>query len=107
MEEQEQEILKPYYLFIDGSFNTLAYELSKEAFEVFESAYDTFYGSIGKDENLIEIHTGGWSDNEFLIEQLQRTGFWTMFFKAKLAGGHYYFDLGGGDKEWSVVKVGK
>lgn len=64
-----------------------------ESFEVFCEEYNSHYGNIKINNNLIEIHTGGWSDNEALISDLQRTAFWWKVHKIELEGGHYYLDL--------------
>lgn len=37
-------------------------------------------------------HTGGWSGNEQIIHELQRSYLWNVFLQRYDAGGHYYFD---------------
>ena len=64
----------------------------EEAFELFCELYETGYGSIDIQDNLIAIHTGGWSENEQLISILKQTSFWVKFHKITTTGGHYYFD---------------
>ena len=56
--------------------NVKAFELKDEALQLFKELYDTHYGSIEEDENLISIHTGGWSDNEQLIREFRETAWW-------------------------------
>lgn len=72
-----------------------------EAFELFQSLYDTHYGSININENLVDIHTGGWSDNEALISDFKETFWWNRYHKITLSGGHYYFQLEG-ENEWEI-----
>lgn len=84
--------------------NPKAFELADEAFLLFKELYDTNYGSIDEDENLISIHTGGWSDNEQLIYEFEQTAWWLKHHKITAKGGHYYFDTDfHADKEWQIV----
>lgn len=81
-----------------------ALKLADEAFLLFKSMYNTNYGSIDEDENLISIHTGGWSDNEELIREFKETGWWFMNHKITAKGGHYYFNTDFyADKEWQII----
>ena len=94
----------------DGSFNEAidVEGVNDNCFEYFESIYDQHYGSIEKEDNLIAIHTGGWSDNETAIYYLKNTIWWMMYFVAEFSGGHYYFDLDKMNSElnhWKVSKV--
>ena len=84
--------------------NPKALELADEAFLLFKSMYDTNYGSIEEDENLISIHTGGWSDNEELIREFKETGWWFKNHEITARGGHYYFNTDFcADKEWKII----
>ena len=84
--------------------NPQAFELADEAFLLFKGMYDTNYGSINEDENLISIHTGGWSDNEELIREFKETGWWFKNHKITAKGGHYYFNTDFyAEKEWKIV----
>lgn len=49
------------------------------------------------DKYDVEIHTGGWSGNEDIIEALQGTDFWLLCWQESRRGGHYKFSL---KKEW-------
>lgn len=42
-------------------------------------------------DGFLELHTGGWSGNEDIIEALQGTMFWTLYWLKSERGGHYYF----------------
>ena len=44
-------------------------------------------------ENCLELHTGGWSGNEMIIDELEKTIFWFMFWQKSERGGHYYFQF--------------
>lgn len=86
--------------------NREALSLADEAFELFKSLYNTNYGIIDEDKNLIEIHTGGWSDNEELINEFRETGWWFRNIDTSSRGGHYYFNTDlTSDKEWKIVKT--
>ncbi|MAX51434.1 MAG: hypothetical protein CMH22_05600 [Methylophaga sp.] len=84
-------------------------DLWEEAFEVFCSLYQTGYGNIEIDNNLIEIHTGGWSENEELVYLLKKTAWWYKVNVIERGGGHYYLDLKRSwDKDfkhWKIIKV--
>lgn len=88
--------------------NPDAFKLANEAFELFKTLYNTHYGEIEEVDNLIAIHTGGWSENEELIREFKETGWWIRFHKITTAGGHYYFDTDFySEKKWEVVKKGE
>jgi hypothetical protein len=43
---------------------------------------------------LLELHTGGWSGNEDIVEALQKHKlFWMMWWWKTERGGHYYFEI--------------
>lgn len=83
--------------------NPNAIEFADEAFLLFKELYDTHYGSINEDENLISIHTGGWSENEALIYEFEQTGWWFKYHKITAKGGHYFFNTDiHADKDWKI-----
>jgi hypothetical protein len=45
----------------------------------------------------LELHTGGWSGNEDIIEALAGSMFWFLFWQKSERGGHFYFagEIGG------------
>jgi hypothetical protein len=46
----------------------------------------------GKRILRLELHTGGMSDNEAIIEALQSNWlFWSLYWRRSDCGGHYYF----------------
>ena len=66
-----------------------------------------YYGSdaYNKEDGMFELHTGGWSGNESIIEELKNTSFWLIKFRAYSCGGHYYFRLNREcGYDWTVVK---
>ena len=49
---------------------------------------------IGKKILWLELHTGGWSGNEDIIEALKKNEyFWAIYWIKSLRGGHYYFKI--------------
>jgi hypothetical protein len=86
------------------SFNEVSLKLIDESFLLFKSLYDLYYGSIIEEDNLISIHTGGWSDNEELISQFKETWWWFIHHKITATGGHYYFNTNiHAEKDWDVT----
>lgn len=55
------------------------------------------WGFVRHDKGHLELHTAGWSGNEAIIRELKETALWLMDWKRTEAGGHYYFNIGGGD----------
>ncbi len=93
-----------YYFIKDKELNISSYDLADEAFVLFKELYNTHYGSICEEENLISIHTGGWSENEVLIEELKQTLFWGKYHRISETGGHYYFDIDRDSyKKWIIT----
>jgi hypothetical protein len=61
--------------------------------------WDDYFDEI--DEKNFELHTGGWSGNEEIIEALMSNQmFWSLCWKESTRGGHYKFELyiWGGEK---------
>ena len=85
------------------SVNPNAFEFADESFSLFKELYNTDYGSIHEDENLISIHTGGWSENEALICEFEETGWWFKYHEITAKGGHYFFNTDAhANKEWRI-----
>ena len=57
--------------------------------------WDSEYGTIdieGKDgKQILELTTGGWSDNEELIDKIADTWFWFLWWQESKRGGYYKF----------------
>ena len=47
---------------------------------------------MAHEENTLELHTGGWSGNEDIIETLKQTVFWDIYWLKSVRGGHHYFE---------------
>ena len=45
------------------------------------------------DGETLELHTGGWSGNEDIIDALRETMFWLMCWHRCERGGPYYFQV--------------
>lgn len=41
----------------------------------------------------LELHTGGWSGNESIIDALQDTIFWYVTWEKSTRGGHFYLTV--------------
>lgn len=78
-----------------------------KAFDLFCELYDTSYGSLFIEDNLIEIHTGGWSENEELLYYLKNSFWWFNKYVITSSGGHFYIDLDSMNdvkKHWKIIK---
>ena len=54
--------------------------------------WDNNYGRATYENGILELHTGGWPENEEVYSAIQQnmmfmSGFWTL----ELHGGHYWF----------------
>ncbi len=47
----------------------------------------------GKKVLKLELHTGGWSGNESVIQVLQTNWFWMFYWQKSIRGGHYFFEI--------------
>lgn len=99
--------LKDYVIDWNASKETTVelFENYMDAFYAFEAEYNNHYGSVKINDNLIEIHTGGWSENESLVNDLKSTAFWKRVHKIVADGGHYYLDLDRYDKDKKHYKI--
>ena len=52
------------------------------------------YGNYTWDGKILELMTGGWSDNEDIIQALEKNQmFWRLCWEESRRGGYYKFDL--------------
>ena len=52
------------------------------------------YKIKGKRVKYLELHTGGWSGNEEIIQALKYNYiFWSSYWQKSIRGGHYYFRI--------------
>ena len=55
-----------------------------------------YFKRSGKKVVRLELHTGGWSGNEDIIEALHGAWngmFWFLYWQKSTRGGHYYFTI--------------
>ena len=82
-------------------------ELIENEWEYADVGYFKQYVEEGK--NILELHTGGWSGNEEILEALRENfAFWSAYWWKTERGGHYWFelkDLRKNEKNKSFIKV--
>ena len=77
----------------------------KELIEYIKSIWWMASDAVEFEGGLLELHTYGWSGNESIIDELNKTDLWLMKFRAKQAGGHYYFKIDSeAEEDWWVVR---
>ena len=64
--------------------------------DIIEEHWNTDYGTceICKEKDgikTLELTTGGWSENEELIDQIADTMFWLLWWQESKRGGYYKF----------------
>lgn len=74
-------------------------EISMDINKLIELLQEIWYypDYVRRDGRNLELHTGGWSGNEEIIDVLTQSLFWLMYWQKSERGGHYYFEL---PKEW-------
>ena len=77
----------------------------KEFLQFCEGAFNKNYGSWKIVENFnndllnqkpftaLRIATGGWSGNETVISAMEKTVFWSVFWRASVCGGLFILDV--------------
>lgn len=71
---------------VRNGYNDLI-QLIQDNWKYEEFGYFTLKGKT------LELHTGGWSGNEDIIDALKKTDFWIAYWIKTERGGHYYFEL--------------
>ena len=102
-----RKLFEPYVLDYSKDKKDLISVMNKgnEALELLKEVYNNHYGSIEEDENLISIHTGGWSENEEIISEFKRTAWWFINYYGETIGGHYFFNTKKfNGKQWRFIK---
>ena len=66
--------------------------------DLLKSCWNTNYGTILINKNksgpiTIELTTGGWSENEKIIDEITGTLFWFLWWQESKRGGYYKFVL--------------
>jgi len=66
-----------------------------EAIRVIWKYADVGYFKLsGKNILRLQLHTGGWSGNESIIEAIEKNFiFWTMCWARSDRGGHFWFEI--------------
>jgi len=64
--------------------------------QLIEDYWNTDYGTceLCRERNgteTLELTTGGWSENENLIDQIAETWFWLLWWQESKRGGYYKF----------------
>jgi len=77
---------------INGLIEHLRKIWNYENYFVTKWGRDTLFGN--RQVLIVEMHTGGWSGNEGIIEALEKNkSFWFMWWFKSERGGHYYFEV--------------
>lgn len=75
-----------------STFNTNQFH---ECVSIIEKYWNDNYGTFdieGKDNTItLELTTGGWSDNEQLLNEIADTVFWFLWWQESKRGGYYKF----------------
>ena len=61
-----------------------------------EDYWNTDYGTISVDKTergkvIVELTTGGWNENEYIIDMITDTMFWFLWWQESKRGGYYKF----------------
>lgn len=66
-----------------------------ESINIVMQHWNTEYGTISIQEEMesiiLELTTGGWSENEKFIDELSETMFWVLWWQESKRGGYYKF----------------
>lgn len=71
---------------------TLTHEKDDEIIAMLEDEWNTDYGVMNWNEKELRLATGGWSENEAIIDKLMNSMFWLKYWKSSSRGGLYIFD---------------
>lgn len=72
-----------------------------ECVDIIKRKWNTYFGTIDIWENqktaetVIELTTGGYSENEQFIDELSDTFFWFLYWEESKRGGYYKLRIGG------------
>jgi hypothetical protein len=73
----------------------------EECIDIIKRRWNTYFGTIDIWENqktaetIIELTTGGYSENEELVNELSDTFFWSLYWEESKRGGYYKLHIGG------------
>jgi hypothetical protein len=68
-------------------------DIYQEQEEMFNSLNYLPYSMFKRGRKYVEFATGGWSDNEELVSQLERTIAWKLSLVEWKRGGYYKFEI--------------
>jgi hypothetical protein len=54
-------------------------------------AWNSDFGSLEYEGEVLTLHTGGWSGNESIISALGESPFWALYWQSSTRGGHHVF----------------
>lgn len=78
------------------NFDIIKYS-SEILINILNNVWDHSCGFVkikGKNVIKLELHTGGWTMNENIIDALQKNYlFWSLYWQKTIKGGHYYFSI--------------
>ncbi len=63
----------------------------KDLIDFLFNVWNADTGTIKWDKGELEMHTGGWSGNEEIVNQLQGSLSWFFCWQKSERGGHYLF----------------
>ena len=67
----------------------------EEGLKIIKESWNTHYGIFQYEDHIsyetIELKTGGWSENEEIINKLLDTTFWMLYWQKSERGGKYTF----------------
>ena len=80
----------------DAEINRFNINDFDKCIEILEEKWNRDYGTceICKEKDgtvTIELTTGGWSENEEIIDKIADTMFWFLFWQESKRGGYYKF----------------
>jgi hypothetical protein len=82
--DEELEAIEQYDICKDGVNGLL---------DMLEATWYYGHPYFVREGEKLELHTGGWSGNESIIEVLQKNYFWFFYWTKSERGGHYYFEI--------------
>lgn len=59
--------------------------------KLIEAEWNKTYGKVSRSENHLELVTGGWSDNETIVSEIDRSIFGKLYWQKSERGGLYVF----------------
>ncbi len=95
MNDRQLKNLKIYSVYLDDE-KILMSDYNVNMGKLLELLRDIWWNSdwgIVQKGNELQLHTGGWSENEDIMNILKYSLFWALSWEKTERGGHYYFNL--------------